>query len=433
MYKEKNMRKIIVFLILVLMLVTTTTFSQGQAEEEKVKIKRAITDFKRAYAYMEEELLISESDLYCSYFISNKMDEDLVIVGSENMDIFVNAYSDGAKMFINKGSNVGINEGDIFLILAKGKKVSNALTSKKLGTYYLKKSLAEVTCPYEDRAIVTLKKGCYPVYIGDILIPFKKQQTVFKKKINYKRCYLPQASSAIEGNVVYSNLYMDIGRGVSGSGDLLSIDLGKAMVSTGTFVLFYKLFKRDLPPLIIGSGIVINPQNTNSTVKVLDASQPLEVGAKLVVLPESKEQIRPIDAKDEDIPIIESLKKEEIETEAVEEALEVNVNIIFDINEKTIDSRYTELFERIKEFIISKTQYNIVLRGYTCSIGGLEYNLKLSKERVDAAKEYLVKKLGVDENLIESYFYGEKDAPYDNTNEEQRRKNRVVNIQVIGK
>lgn len=427
------MRKIIVFLILVLMLVTTTTFSQGQAEEEKVKIKRSITDFKRAYAYMEEELLISESDLYCSYFISNKMDEDLVIVGSENMDIFVNAYSDGAKMFINKGSNVGINEGDIFLILAKGKKVSNALTSKKLGTYYLKKSLAEVTCPYEDRAIVTLKKGCYPVYIGDILIPFKKQQTVFKKKINYKRCYLPQASSAIEGNVVYSNLYMDIGRGVSGSGDLLSIDLGKAMVSTGTFVLFYKLFKRDLPPLIIGSGIVINPQNTNSTVKVLDASQPLEVGAKLVVLPESKEQIRPIDAKDEDIPIIESLKKEEIETEAVEEALEVNVNIIFDINEKTIDSRYTELFERIKEFIISKTQYNIVLRGYTCSIGGLEYNLKLSKERVDAAKEYLVKKLGVDENLIESYFYGEKDAPYDNTNEEQRRKNRVVNIQVIGK
>ena len=113
--------------------------------------------------------------------------------------------------------------------------------------------------------------------------------------------------------------------------------------------------------------------------------------------------------------------------------LEVNVNIIFDINEKTIDSRYAELFERIKEFIISKTQYNIVLRGYTCSIGSLEYNLKLSKERVDATKEYLVKKLGVDENLIESYFYGEKDAPYDNTSEEERRKNRVVNIQVIGK
>jgi outer membrane protein OmpA-like peptidoglycan-associated protein len=168
-------------------------------------------------------------------------------------------------------------------------------------------------------------------------------------------------------------------------------------------------------------------------VKVLDASQPLELGVKLVVVPEPKEQIRPTDAKDEDIPVIESLKREEIETEAIDEALELNVDIIFEIDEKSIDDRYTELFEKIKEFIISKTQYNVILRGYACGIGGLEYNLKLSKERVENIKAYLVSKLGIDENLIESYYYGEKDAPYDNTSEEQRRKNRLVNIQVIGK
>jgi outer membrane protein OmpA-like peptidoglycan-associated protein len=426
------MRKIKVFLLLVLMLVIATPFSQGQSQDEKVKIKRTITDFKLAYAYREEELLISENDLYCSYFISNKMDVDLKITGTAFMDTNLMGYSDGDRMFINKGSNVGIKEGDTFLVLAEGGKVSNGLTSKKLGTYYLRKSLAEVTCLYEDTAIVTLKRSCYPVSIGDILIPFKEEQTVFKKKVSYTSCRLPQSSSAIEGNVVYTNLYMDIKKIVCGTGELLSIDLGKAMVSRGTFVLFYKLFKRNLPPLIIGSGIVINPENTNSTVKVLDASQPLEVGVKLVVLPEPPKS-RPTDAKDEDIPVIESLKKDEIETEAVDEALELNVNIIFDINEKTIDSRYAELFERIKEFIISKVEYNVVLRGYTCSIGGLEYNLKLSKERVDAVKAYLVKTLGVDEKLIESYFYGEKDAPYDNTSEEQRRKNRLVNIQVIGK
>lgn len=427
------MRKLKVFLILVLMLIVTTTFSQGQDEEKEVRIRRIITDFKKAYAYMEEELLISETDLYCSYFISNKMGEDLVITGSIYMDMFQLDYTDRDQMFINKGSNVGINEGDIFIVLAKGEKISNALTSKKLGTFYQKKSLAEVTCIYEDRAIITLKKGCYPVHFGDILVPFKEQQTVFKKKIDYKRCHLPQSSSAIEGSVVYTNLYMDISRGVSATGDYVSIDLGKAMVSKGTFVLFYKLLRSDLPPIVIGSGIVFDPQNTNSTVKVLDASQPLELGVKLVVLPELEEQIRPTDAKDEDIPVIESLKKEEIETEAVDEALELNVNIIFDIDEKSIDSRYTELFEKIKEFIISKTQYNVILRGYACSIGGLEYNLKLSKERVDNIKAYLISKLGINENLIESYYYGEKDAPYDNTSEEQRRKNRVVNIQVIGK
>jgi outer membrane protein OmpA-like peptidoglycan-associated protein len=52
---------------------------------------------------------------------------------------------------------------------------------------------------------------------------------------------------------------------------------------------------------------------------------------------------------------------------------------------------------------------------------------------VENIKAYLVSKLGIGENLIESYYYGEKDAPYDNTSEEQRRKNRLVNIQVIGK
>jgi outer membrane protein OmpA-like peptidoglycan-associated protein len=48
-------------------------------------------------------------------------------------------------------------------------------------------------------------------------------------------------------------------------------------------------------------------------------------------------------------------------------------------------------------------------------------------------KAYLINTLAIPENFIEAHFYGEKDAPYDNTSEEQRRKNRAVNIQVIGK
>ncbi len=427
------MRKVEYFLMLVLMLmiIISPGFSQEKTEKDKVKIKRTFAQITKAYAYMDEELLISEADLYCSYFISNKMAEDLVITGSEFMDSLQSLHTDGDKMYISKGSKVGIKEGDIFLVLAKGEKVSNALTAKKLGTYYLKKSLAEVTCLYEDKAVVTLKKGCYPVNIGDILIPFKKQETVFKRKINYKKCHLPQSSSAIEGNVVYNSLYMDITKTLSGTGEYVSIDLGMAIVSKGTFVLFYKLIEKNLPPLIIGSGIVVNPQNTNSTVKVLDSSQPVEVGVKLVVLPEAEAQIIPTGVKDEDIPVIEELKKEEREIEPGEESIEIN--ILFNIDEKSIDTGYAEVFEKIKEFIRSKTQYNIILRGYACSIGGLEYNLKLSKERVDAVKAYLVKELGIDENLIESYYYGEKDAPYDQTSEEQRRKNRMVNIQVIGK
>ena len=105
------------------------------------------------------------------------------------------------------------------------------------------------------------------------------------------------------------------------------------------------------------------------------------------------------------------------------------------INKNNIDfsDKYASEFEKVKEFISSKSQYVVILRGYTCSIGGLEYNLKLSQERVNNVKAYLVSALGIPENFIKTYYYGEKDAPYDNTSEEQRRKNRLVNIQVIGK
>lgn len=406
-------------------------FSQSEKEKDKAKMDRNIEDIKKAYAYVEEELLISETDLYCSYFISNKIAEDLVISGAEEMDTQKLDYSDGDRMYINKGSSAGIGERDTFLILAKGDKVSNGLTSKKLGIYYLQKSLAEVTCLYENKAVLTLKNGCYPINIGDILIPFKPVKTVFKRKIDYKRCRLPQSSSAIEGNVVYANVFMEFKRTISGPSEHITIDVGKALVSKGDFILFYKVIKEHLPPIIIGSGIIINPKNNNSTAKVLESAFPIKIGTKFIVLPETEARKSTLIAKGEDIPIIKSKDKDEIEIKPGEESLEVN--IIFNINEKSIDNRYAEDFEKIKVYINSKTHYNIILRGYACGIGSLEYNLKLSKERVETIKAYLIRELGIDENFIESYYYGEKDSPFDNSSEEQRRKNRMVKIQVIGK
>jgi hypothetical protein len=35
--------------------------------------------------------------------------------------------------------------------------------------------------------------------------------------------------------------------------------------------------------------------------------------------------------------------------------------------------------------------------------------------------------------FFETYYYGEKESPFDNTAEEERRKNRLVTVQVVGK
>ena len=423
------MKKISLFSVLMIGIVFMVLTAQ---EAQKFEIKTA-------YVYQEASLLISETDLNCSYFIKKEMSENLRITGAEKMDWGKLDYSDGDRMYINKGSNDGIREGDIFLVFFKGHKVSNALTGKTLGTYYLKETLAEVTCIYEDKAVVTLKKGCNPAHIGDFLIPYKPQETVFKQKPIYTRCRLPQ--NRIEGNVVYSSMYMDSDRFIAGPQEFVTIDLGKAIVAQGDFLLFYRLFNDKLPPLIIGTGIVIDSQNTNSTVKVLESSEAVTVGIKLVVLQKedlgvegkAKSRLRRLTGE-EDIPVIEKLEQEEGgEPAAGAEEQTLEINVLFDINETALKEADKAELAKLAEFIQGKSEFVAILRGYSCSIGNEEYNLKLSKERVDNVKTYLMDTFKIKADFFETYHYGEKDAPFDNTSEEERRKNRLVTVQVIAR
>jgi outer membrane protein OmpA-like peptidoglycan-associated protein len=386
--------------------------------------KQRVLDLKKSYTFKPASTLISESDLYCSFFIGKKISRDVVVIGAEEMFLKKQGYSDGDKLFINRGSVDGIKEGDMWMILEQGKRIPNPFSMKSLGIYHLRKSMAEVTCVYEDKSVVTLRKGCYPVYVGDILIPFKPEDTVFKKKIEYQECRLPE--SPFEGRVVYNNLTMGFEREIAGTSNFVAVDLGKALVAKGDFLLFFKVIKKNLPPVITGLGIVINPQNTNSTVKILDASYPIELGDRVVLIAEGPEET----LEDvEKVPIVEALKSDKLP----DEIQKVEVSILFDLDSKDIDPGYDVEFERIKEFVKTKAEFVIVLKGYACSIGGLEYNLKISKERVDRVRELLISKYGIADNFIETYFYGEKESPFDNTSEEQRRKNRLVHIQVIGK
>ena len=120
------MRKISLFLILIMIFSAGFIFAQDPEDPKKdPKKKISLDQIKKAYAYVEEELLVTETDLYCSYFITpKKIPEDLLIIGAEDMDTHKIDYTDGDRMFINKGASVGIKEGDHFLVLTKGVKVT---------------------------------------------------------------------------------------------------------------------------------------------------------------------------------------------------------------------------------------------------------------------------------------------------------------------
>jgi outer membrane protein OmpA-like peptidoglycan-associated protein len=424
---ERKMKKLLVFVIFVFLAAALSL----NAQEQKWNLQKA-------YVFLEEEMLVNESDLNCSYFIKDEVPRDIRIVAA-NLDTARNDFSDLDEMVINRGAKDGLKEGDLLTVMAEGQVIRHPRNHDRLGRYFLKKSLAQVTCVYDDRAVVRLQGGCNPVRIGDFAIPYKPEQTVFEKRFNYKSCRIP--ANAVTGQVVYADLTLGLPAELSGDTQYISVDLGEGVVGRGTSLLINRTLASDLPPLIIGLGIVIHSENTNSTVKILDSANNIQVGDHVLVLPKPAAAAAKAQGEMESLPIVEALPGEgqegqpvaegEVAVPAPGEGLNFGILFEFDTTQPVAD--HAADYAAIRDFIAGKAEYLVTLRGYTCSIGGDEYNLRLSSRRAEAIKAILVSQYGIDPGHIESFFYGEKQPQFDNSSEAERRKNRLVKIEVNAK
>jgi outer membrane protein OmpA-like peptidoglycan-associated protein len=416
------------FLVFVLFVFLAAAFMLNAQENKK------ILNIQKAYVFLEEELLVNETDLNCSHFIREDVPRDIRIIAKhmttpERLD-----FTDFDELVINRGSKDGIKEGDLLMVMAEGQVIRHPRNHDRLGRLFLKKSLALVTCLYEDNAVIRLQKGCNPVNVGDFAILFKPEQTVFEKRFDYTLCRIP--AGAVTGQVVYLELALGIPGDISSDTQLVSVDLGEGVVGKGTFLLIYRKLASDLPPLIMGLGIVVHSEKTNSTVKILDAASDIRLGDQMLVLP--KAAAGPGQGEKEDIPTVETLPPGEgqegaAEGEGAAADGALNISVLFEFDTTKTVADHAADYAAIKNFIADKAEYLVTLRGYTCSIGGDEYNLRLSSRRAEEIKNILVSQYGIDAAHIETFFYGEKDPQFDNDSEAERRKNRLVKIEVNGK
>lgn len=113
-------------------------------------------------------------------------------------------------------------------------------------------------------------------------------------------------------------------------------------------------------------------------------------------------------------------------------------NLIVTLNSAVLfEFAQADLMESAKERLDAVVSYlkelnsgkQIVIHGYTDSVGSDEDNLKLSRERAEAVKRYLVEN-GIDENRIETKGHGESQPLADNGTAGGRAINRRVEIDI---
>lgn len=105
-------------------------------------------------------------------------------------------------------------------------------------------------------------------------------------------------------------------------------------------------------------------------------------------------------------------------------------NIYFDTGKATLKPESTATLQSMSELMLNKKSLEIEISGHTDNVGNDEYNLKLSEDRANAVKNYLVVK-GIENSRVKTIGYGPSQPIATNDTEEGRQKNRRISVKII--
>lgn len=103
-------------------------------------------------------------------------------------------------------------------------------------------------------------------------------------------------------------------------------------------------------------------------------------------------------------------------------------NIFFDFGKATLRAESKQELDKLYD-IMNRSEIVIEFGGHTDNVGSDEANLRLSQERVNSVKSYLVEK-GINDARVAAVGYGETQPIADNETEDGRQRNRRVELQI---
>jgi len=121
-----------------------------------------------------------------------------------------------------------------------------------------------------------------------------------------------------------------------------------------------------------------------------------------------------------------------LQTKETARGLIVNMSdVLFDFNKYTLKTEAREKLAKVSGILLAYPGLKLQVEGYTDNIGSDEYNQKLSEQRADGVREYLVSQ-NVQESNVSATGYGKRDPIADNSTNAGRAQNRRVQLVVSG-
>ena len=185
----------------------------------------------------------------------------------------------------------------------------------------------------------------------------------------------------------------------------------------------------------VTNNTVLDPEvlKAQREAEAKKAQEEAEAKAREVSEKEAQEKAQK-DATAEKMALETKAQEEESKKAKVKESINQLLSvedIEFEVNKSSLTQKGKTTVDKLANILKQYPNMRVELAGYTDSDGSETFNQKLSQARVDTTKNRLISR-GVVANRLVAKGYGEANPLVPNTSDENKAKNRRVEINILG-
>lgn len=188
----------------------------------------------------------------------------------------------GDIVYINRGMDQNVREGDVFVAFRPVREIRHPLTSEVIGTLVNIIGRLRVKTLEPNVACAEIVKSYNYLEIGNPIMPASELSLPLQKPLlGNSRSYGLKVGNQLIGHILSERIGH---RGIS-EGDIVFIDLGAAqgVQPADNFIVFREIGE-GFPNQAIGRLTVLSVQEQTATAIITESVKPIELGEKVVLM-----------------------------------------------------------------------------------------------------------------------------------------------------